>query len=257
MANTTNYGLTKPTVGTTGWGENVNTNFDTIDTQMKANADAIAGLTTASVPDSLNKRYVTDAKLTVLNNTSGTNTGDQTLPTDATIVTTDVTTNNASASKHGWLPKLENTGTKYLKDDGTWATVSAVAALDDLTDVTITSVEQGDILYRNGSGWVNLHHGTDGQVLTTKGNGANPEWATPSAASVTRGTFVNADLSTGVLTVTHNKGLSAPYSLIVQVFNNSAQMIIPDQVTGLTNTFTIDLTSYGTLTGTWGYSYIA
>src|SRR3990167_6518228 len=32
----------------------------------------------------------------------GTNTGDQTLPTDATIVTTDVTTNNASISKHGW-----------------------------------------------------------------------------------------------------------------------------------------------------------
>lgn len=38
----------------------------------------IAALTTASVPDSSNKRYVTDAQLTVIGNTSGTNTGDQT-----------------------------------------------------------------------------------------------------------------------------------------------------------------------------------
>jgi len=35
-------------------------------------------LTTAEVSDSLNKRYVTDANLTVIGNTSGTNTGDQT-----------------------------------------------------------------------------------------------------------------------------------------------------------------------------------
>lgn len=39
-----------------------------------AGADA----TTADIADSLNKRYVTDAQLTVIGNTSGTNTGDQT-----------------------------------------------------------------------------------------------------------------------------------------------------------------------------------
>src|SRR3990167_5728222 len=49
--------------------------------------------------------YVTDAEKVVIGNTSGTNTGDQTLPTDATISTTDVTTNNASTSKHGWMKK--------------------------------------------------------------------------------------------------------------------------------------------------------
>lgn len=51
--------------------------------------------------------------------------------------------------------------------------------LDDLSDVAITSAERGDILYRNASGWVNLHHGTDGQILTTKGDGADPIWADP------------------------------------------------------------------------------
>lgn len=42
---------------------------------VTAGADA----TTADIADSSNKRYVTDAQLTVIGNTSGTNTGDQTL----------------------------------------------------------------------------------------------------------------------------------------------------------------------------------
>lgn len=42
---------------------------------VTAGADA----TTADIADSANKRYVTDAQLTVIGNTSGTNTGDQTI----------------------------------------------------------------------------------------------------------------------------------------------------------------------------------
>ena len=37
----------------------------------------------------------------------------------------DNTDLNASATAHGLLLKLENSGTKYLRDDGTWQTVSA------------------------------------------------------------------------------------------------------------------------------------
>ena len=66
--------------------------------------------------------YVTDAEKTKLANLSGTNTGDQTLPTDATIATTDVTTNNASTSKHGWLPKLSNVATEFLNGQGAFTT---------------------------------------------------------------------------------------------------------------------------------------
>jgi len=53
---------------------------------------------------------------------------------------TDVTTNNASAAKHGYLPKLENSGSKYLKDDGTWSTPAGGggAANDMWYDVTGT-----------------------------------------------------------------------------------------------------------------------
>jgi hypothetical protein len=82
-----------------------------------------ADATTADIADSSNKRYVTDANLTVIGNTSGTNTGDQII-SDATISLTDITTNNFSTTKHGFVPKGTNTG-KYLKDDGTWSTISA------------------------------------------------------------------------------------------------------------------------------------
>jgi hypothetical protein len=61
-----------------------------------------ADATTADIADSTNKRYVTDAQLTVIGNTSGTNSGNQ---SDATLTFTDITTNNASTTAHGFLNK--------------------------------------------------------------------------------------------------------------------------------------------------------
>jgi hypothetical protein len=76
--------------------------------------------TTANINDSTNKRFVTDAQRTVLGNTSGSNSGDQTL-SDATISTTDITTNNVSTSKHGFAPKLPNDASKFLNGVGAYA----------------------------------------------------------------------------------------------------------------------------------------
>jgi hypothetical protein len=104
MAKTTNYDLEKPTIGSVGWGEEVNENFDTIDTQLKVNADADAlkvpltrtvnskalssdvVLTTADVADSADKRYCTDAQKVVIGNTSGTNSGNETVTTIKTAL---------------------------------------------------------------------------------------------------------------------------------------------------------------------------
>src|SRR6185369_5115230 len=41
---------------------------------------------------------------------------------DATISTSDITTNNASTSKHGWLKKLSNVSTEYMSGTGVWST---------------------------------------------------------------------------------------------------------------------------------------
>jgi len=57
-------------------------------------------------------------------------------------------------------------------------------AIPTLNSLVGTS-EQGDILYYNGTSWVVLHHGTDGQYLETNGNAANPSWSTISTPTDT------------------------------------------------------------------------
>lgn len=60
---------------------------------------------------------------------------------------------------------------------------SSSGSLENLSDVTITSAAQGDILYYDGSDWVNLAAGDSGKFLKTQGAGANPIWDTVSAAA--------------------------------------------------------------------------
>jgi len=53
------------------------------------------------------------------------------------------------------------------------------------TDITsLTGLAQGDILYYNGTDWVRLGAGTNGQFLKTQGTGANPVWGTVEGISV-------------------------------------------------------------------------
>lgn len=80
---------------------------------------------------------------------TGSNTGDQTLPTDATIATTDITTNNVSTSKHGFFPKLPAPTGKFLKDDLTWQAIAGggdMLAANNLSDVASTQTSRNNIL---------------------------------------------------------------------------------------------------------------
>jgi hypothetical protein len=77
----------------------------------------------------------------------------------------------------------------FLKCNGasanpSWAVPSdATYSFETLTDSAIASPAQGDVIYCNGSHWVNLGHGTSGQVLTTNGASANPSWTTVSGTA--------------------------------------------------------------------------
>jgi len=73
---------------------------------------------------------------------------------------------------------------------------------------------------------------------------------------IVRGTFTNATLVAGKLTITHSKNLTAPYSLMMHIYDNLGKIILPDAVTGSANSHEIDLTSYGVIAGTWGYIYL-
>jgi len=65
------------------------------------------------------------------------------------------------------------------------------------------------------------------------------------------GSFTNSDLSSGKLTITHNLGHKY---CSVTIIDNNDKVIIPDDVTySSTNSLEVDLTSYGTITGTWRY----
>ena len=73
------------------------------------------------------------------------------------------------------LPSQSGNNGKYLTTNGTaasWATVNATPALDDLTDVTLTSSTANDVVYYNGTSWVNRYVGaipviTNAQTGTT------------------------------------------------------------------------------------------
>ena len=53
----------------------------------------------------------------------------------------------------------------------------------EVTDFSITSEEQGSILYFNGANWSQLSPGADGYVLTTHDTGSNPTWEEASGTS--------------------------------------------------------------------------
>jgi len=69
--------------------------------------------------------------------------------------------------------------------------------------------------------------------------------AVTAAGSPLRDAFDNTDLTAGVLTITHNKGLTAPYTVSVIIFDNTSKQVIPDSVTGAENSVAVDLSSYG------------
>ncbi|MDB4278922.1 hypothetical protein N9917_04910, partial [Deltaproteobacteria bacterium] len=62
-------------------------------------------------------------------------------------------------------------------------------SLNDLADVTITSAAQGDVFYRDATGWVNLAAGLSGQVLQSGGTGANPAWVDNAGTTALGGSW--------------------------------------------------------------------
>lgn len=67
-------------------------------------------------------------------------------------------------------------------------------------------------------------------------------------ATAFRQTFTQANLTAGSLTVTHNLNRD---SVLVQVIDNLNDAILPDNLRFAANTVTVDLASFGAITGTW------
>jgi hypothetical protein len=107
---------------------------------VTAGADA----TTADIADSSNKRYVTDAQLTVIGNTSGTNTGDQTSVTGnaGTVTVADAAADTTTwvllgRSQTGSLSPATDAGLTYNASTNALTATTFVGALNGNAD-TVT-----------------------------------------------------------------------------------------------------------------------
>lgn len=78
------------------------------------------------------------------------------------------------------------------------------STISDILDF-VGSTAQGDVIYRGATTWTRLAAGTSGMFLKTLGAGANPEWATATAAasiSQTEIDFGTAGVTSASFTVT-------------------------------------------------------
>jgi hypothetical protein len=71
--------------------------------------------------------------------TDETGTGIAVFATDPTFTLTDVTTNNATTSQHGWLPKLGGGSVNFLRADGTWAAPGGSGTVTVVSSGSLTS----------------------------------------------------------------------------------------------------------------------
>jgi hypothetical protein len=145
---------------------------------VTAGADA----TTADIAASTNKNYVTDAQATVIGNTSGTNSGNQTL------------TNTSDATSH--TATLSSTGGSVQLVEGSGITLTTTGTSADGI-ITIASTGGGSGTVTNVSALTLGTTGTD--LSSTVANSTTTPVITlnvPTASAANRGALSSADWST-------------------------------------------------------------
>jgi hypothetical protein len=163
-------------------------------TTVTVNGQALSGnvtLTTAHVSDSSNKRYVTDAQLTVIGNTSGTNTGDQTnISGNAATVTTNanLTGHVTSVGNAAVLGSFTVAQLNTALSDGDIATGGGTATGtntgdQDLSSYATTSAVAAGYQPKSTNLTTVAGLGSASQQLRTNAGGTAVEWFTPAAAS--------------------------------------------------------------------------
>jgi hypothetical protein len=112
----------------------------------------------------------------------------QSVSGDATLNDSGVLTIQANAIEESMLKAVDSANDEECltyettTGDFEWQSCGGGAsALGDLSDVTITGAVEGDIIYYNGSAWVDLGRGSNGQVL--KSTSTTIEWGTDSTGA--------------------------------------------------------------------------
>jgi hypothetical protein len=136
-----------------------------------------------------------------------------TLETSGLTATGSVNFTGATITGLSTLPSQSGNSGKYLTTNGTaasWATINATPAFDDLTDVTITSATTNDVMYYNGTTWVNRYVGAVPVII----NGQTGTAYTLVAGDA--GDIVEVNNSSAI-TVTVPTNASVPYPVGTQI----------------------------------------
>ncbi|TXH10643.1 MAG: hypothetical protein E6R04_04740 [Spirochaetes bacterium] len=218
---TTNYNLAKPGDGDQNYGSLIRGNFDTIDTQLKTNADS----TSNHIADTTAAHAASAISATVGANICTTSDTVQEFLTcldgvyDPNISGVVLTTGNqliSGVKTFSDSPILSATPNALLRTSGGVVQATTFTAESPLTTV-------GDILGHDGSSVVRLAVGTDGQVLTAdSGEDSGLIWATP---------VVDLSSATGIL-ATANGGTGQNSTA---VFPTSGTVVTRDATETLTN----------------------
>jgi hypothetical protein len=137
-----------------------------------------ADATTADIADSINKRYVTDAQLTVIGNTSGTNSGNQTLAntSDATSHTVTLSSTGGSVQLvEGSGITLTTTGTTadgIITIASTGGTPSGIAGAVQFSNGSAFSSDATNFFYDDTNDRLGLGINLPTSRLHVKGSGA-------------------------------------------------------------------------------------
>lgn len=77
---------------------------------------------------------------------STTGTGNVVLAGDPTFTLTDLTTNNASTTAHGWMKKLSGVTTDYFRGDGNWTRLPIPTVFDRSTNTILDATNTGALV---------------------------------------------------------------------------------------------------------------
>jgi hypothetical protein len=141
-----------------------------------------------------------------------------TFPTLGTAASADVE-DFAAASHTHQSSSIVNVGASRILGRATAGSGAAEElTLSQALDL-IGSAAQGDILYRGSSAWTRLAAGTAGQVLSTQGSGANPQWVNTASGTwpITEETLVTDNFNVG----------TASRSVVVDLTSNDVVAMFP------------------------------